>query len=113
MEPIELRHRARRAYELGRARLGAKAAGAALLIAAAAVALGRPPELTALLCAALALLAAREEHGAREFLLAGTAVAAVTASFGCTLGGAAGVVGMALGTVAAGAPVWLAARAHR
>jgi len=179
MEPIELRHRARRAYELGRARLGAKAAGAALLIAAAAVALGRPPELTALLCAALAalvaalafrggasaravtaglaagsgamllplvlmtagcsmfgpasmrfcvpacvvaggvvgaalaLLAAREEHGAREFLLAGIAVAAVTASFGCTLGGAAGVVGMALGTVAAGAPVWLAARAHR
>ena len=61
----------------------------------------------------LGRVAAREEHGAREFLLAGTAVAAVTASFGCTLGGAAGVVGMALGTVAAGAPVWLAARAHR
>jgi len=179
MEPIELRHRARRAYELGRARLGAKAAGAALLIAAAAVALGRPLELTALLCAGLAVLvaalafrggasgravragllagtgamllpvalmtagcsmfgpacmrfclpscvvaggamgaglalfAAREEHGAREFLLAGAAVAAVTASFGCTLGGAAGVFGMALGTVAAGTPVWLVARAHR
>jgi len=56
MEPIELRDRARRAYEMGRARLGAKAAGAALVIAAAAVLLGRPLEISALLCAALAIL---------------------------------------------------------
>ena len=58
MEPIELRARARRAYELGRARLGARAAGAALLIAAAAVGLGRPLDLTAALGAALAVVAA-------------------------------------------------------
>jgi len=170
MEPIELRVRARRAYQLGRARLGAKAGAAAL---------GRPVDLTALLGAALAVLAAalafrgraagravwaglaagsgamllplalitagcrmfgpgcmrfclpscvvagcamgaavatlarRQEQGAREFLAAGAVVAALTASLGCTLAGAGGVVGMALGTVLAGTPVWLAARAHR
>jgi hypothetical protein len=179
MEPIELRARARRAYELGRARLGAKAAAAALLIAAAAVALGRPLDLTALLSAALAVLVAalafrggasgravwaglsagsgamllplavltagcrlfgpaclrfclpacvvggaamgaalailarRQEQGEREFLASGAVVAAVTASLGCTLAGVGGVAGMALGTVLAGTPVWLAARAHR
>ena len=53
MEQIDLRSRARRAYELGRARAGAKAAGAALLLAAVAVVLGRPLDLTALLSAAL------------------------------------------------------------
>src|SRR5215510_15654448 len=58
MEPIELRARARRAYELGRARLGAKAAAAALIIAAAAAALGRPVLLTAAVGAALAVVAA-------------------------------------------------------
>src|SRR6266852_2237725 len=99
MEPIELQVRARRAYELGRARLGAKAGAAALLIAAAAIALGRPLDLTALLSAALAVLAA--------------ALAALTASLGCTLAGAGGVLGMALGTVLAGTPVWLAARVQR
>ena len=179
MEPIELRVRARRAYQLGRARLGAKAGAAALLIAAAAVALGRPLDLTALLGAALAVLAAalafrggasgravwaglaagsgamllplalitagchmfgpacmrfclpacvvggcamgaalailarRQERGTREFLAAGAVVAALTASLGCTLAGAGGVLGMALGTVLAGTPVWLAVRAQR
>ena len=62
---------------------------------------------------AVAILAGREDHGAREFLVAGAVVAGLTASLGCTLAGAAGVLGMALGTVAAGAPVWLAARARR
>ena len=179
MEPTELRARARRAYEFGRVRLGARACGAAMLIAAAALALGRPLFPTALLAlslgvvaaalafrggaggravwpglaagtgamllplgvttagcamfgpacmrfclpacvvagcvigAALALLAAREERGPREFLLAGTAIAALTAALGCTLAGAAGVAGMAVGTLAMGAPVWIAARAHR
>ena len=179
MEPIELRRRARRAYELGRARLGAKAAGAALLIAAAAVGLGRPLEISALLCSVLAILtfalafgggaagravwiglaagtfamllplavmtagcsmfgpacmrfclptcvvaggaigavvamlARRQEKGALEFLAAGASVAALTASLGCTLAGAAGVAGMAAGTILAGTPVWLAARAAR
>ena len=179
MEPIELRARARRAYELGRVRLAAKAAGAALLIAALAAALGRPPFLTAALGAALAVAAAalvfrgrasgravwtglcagsgamllplglatagcrmfgdacmrfclpacvagglamgfalatvarRQEQGEGEFLAGGAAVAALTASLGCTLAGAGGILAMALGTVLAGAPVWLAARAQR
>jgi len=179
MEPIELRARARRAYELGRARLGAKAAAAALAIAAAAAALGRPLLLTAVLGAALASLAAAlvfrgrasgravwtglwagsaamvlplalstlgcrmfgeacmrfclpvcmvgglamgfalatvargQEEGEVEFLAGGAAVAALAASLGCTLAGAGGIAAMALGTVLAGAPVWLAARASR
>ena len=53
MEQIDLRSRARRAYELGRARASAKAAGAALLLAAVAIVLGRPLDLTAVLSAAL------------------------------------------------------------
>jgi len=178
MEQIDLRPRARRAYELGRARLGAKAAAVVLALAAAAVALGRPVEVTALLAAALlpltavlafrgraagravwpallagsgamlmplavragcnvfgpscmrfclpacvlggvlvgaavAVLAAREAEGEREFLLAGIAVAGLAASLGCTLAGAAGVLGMAAGAVAAGTPVWLGARTRR
>lgn len=179
MEPIELRGRARRAYELGRARLGAKAAAAALVIAAAAAALGRPLLLTAAVGAGLAALAAAlvfrgraagravwtglgagsgamlmplglatagcrmfgdacmrfclpacvlgglamgfalatvargQEQGEGEFLAGGAAVAALTASLGCTLAGAGGILAMALGTVLAGAPVWLATRAHR
>jgi hypothetical protein len=63
--------------------------------------------------AGLALAARREESGAREFLLAGAAIAALTASLGCSLVGAAGVLGMALGTVAAGTPIWIVARASR
>jgi hypothetical protein len=179
MELIELRHRALRAYELGRARFAAKAAAAALVVGVAAVGLGRPLPLTAALSAilfvvvgvsvfrggaagravwpalaagagatflplairtagctlfgpecmrlclpacvvgggvmgvALALTARREEGQAREFLIAGTAIAALAASIGCSLAGAGGVVGMVLGTVAAGAPVWLVARADR
>ena len=62
---------------------------------------------------ALALTARREEDGPREFLVAGTAIAALAASVGCSLAGAGGVLGMAIGTVAAGAPVWLVARADR
>ena len=179
MEPIELRARARRAYELGRARLGAKAAAAALIIAAAAAALGRPLLLTAAVGAALAVVVAalvfrgraagravwtgllagsgamlvplglatpgcrmfgegcmrfclqacvvgglamgfalatvarRQEQGEVEFLAGGAAVAALTASLGCTLAGASGLVAMAVGTVLAGAPVLLTSRAHR
>jgi hypothetical protein len=179
MEPIELRARARRAYELGRARLGAKAAAASLVIAAIAAGLGRPLLLTASLGAALAILVAalafrgrasgravstglwagsaamllplalstagcrmfgeacmrfclpacvagglamgfalatvarRREQGEAEFLAGGAAVAALTASLGCTLAGAGGIVAMAVGTLLAGAPVWLAARAPR
>ena len=179
MEPTELRLRARRAYELGRVRMAARAGGAALLIAAAALALGRPlfptapialvlivaggvlvfrgraggravwPGLAAgtvamllpialttagcalfgpgcmrfclptcvvagcMLGASLALLGAREEQGAREFLLAGIATAALAAALGCTVAGAAGVAGMAVGVLAAGAPVWVVARPQR
>jgi len=179
MELIELRQRALHAYELGRVRLAAKTAAAALLIGAAGVGLGRPLGLTSLLSAilfvavgvttfrggaagravwpalaagagatflplairtagctlfgpecmrfclpacvlggcvmgvALALTARREEDGPREFLVAGTAIAALAASVGCSLAGAGGVLGMAIGTVAAGAPVWLVARADR
>ncbi len=63
--------------------------------------------------AAVAILARRQERGAGEFLVAGAVGAALTASLGCTLAGAGGVLGMALGTVLAGTPVWLAARAQR
>jgi hypothetical protein len=63
--------------------------------------------------AALALTARHEHKDAREFLVAGAAIAALTASVGCSLAGAAGVIGMALGTIAVGAPVWLAARPAR
>jgi len=62
---------------------------------------------------ALAWMARHEETHPREFLLAGAAIAALTASIGCSLIGAGGVIGMALATVAAGAPVWLAVRAVR
>jgi hypothetical protein len=178
MEPTELRLHARRAYELGRVRVAARAAGAALLIAAAALALGRPlfptapialvltiaagvlvfrgraggravwPGLAAgtgamllpialttagcalfgpgcmrfclptcvvagcMLGASLALLGAREEQGG-EFLLAGIGTAALAAALGCPVAGAAGVAGMALGVLAAGAPVWVVARPQR
>ena len=61
----------------------------------------------------LAWTARHEETHPREFLLAGAAIAALTASIGCSLIGAGGVIGMALATVAAGAPVWLAVRAVR
>lgn len=179
MEMTELRQTARRAYELGRIRLGAKVGAAALVIGVAAVGLGRPFGLTATLCgalavlvgfvafrggaggravwpalaagagamflalaiptagctlfgpqcmrfcfhaciaggaivgAALALTARHEEKDAREFLIAGAAIAALTASIGCSLAGAGGVLGMALGTVVAGTPIWLAARPAR
>jgi hypothetical protein len=179
MELIELRHKALRAYELGRARLAAKVAAAALLVGIAGVGLGRPLGLTAALSAllfavvgvtvfrggaagravwpalaagagamflplairtagctffgpacmrfclpacvlggcamgiALAVTARREESQPGEFLVAGAAIAALAASIGCSLGGAGGVLGMAIGTIAAGAPVWLVARADR
>jgi hypothetical protein len=63
--------------------------------------------------AVLPLVARHEQKNAREFLVAGAAIAAVTAAVGCSLAGATGVIGMALGTVAVGAPVWLAARPAR
>jgi hypothetical protein len=179
METIELRQVARRAYQLGRVRLGAKLGAAALVVGAAAVGLGRPVGISVALCtalaalvgliafrggaaaravwpalaagtvamffplairtagcslfgpqcmrfclhacvaggvamgAALALTARREESGAHEFLLAGAAIAALAASLGCSLVGAGGVLGMAVGTLAAGAPIWIAARAVR
>ena len=40
----------------------------------------------------------------------GAAVAALTGALGCTIAGVAGVLGMLAGTVAAGAPVLVAAR---
>ena len=63
--------------------------------------------------AVVAIRARRQEHDALEFLAAGVSVAALTASLGCTLAGAAGVLGMAVGTIVAGTPVWLTARADR
>jgi hypothetical protein len=179
METIELRNTARRAYELGRVRLGVKLAAIGVLVGAVAVGLGRPIDVSAALSgalavlvaliafrggaagravwpalaagtaamffplavrtagcslfgpqcmrfclhacvaggaamgAALALAARREEGGAREFLIAGVAIATLTASLGCALAGAAGVIGMALGSLAAGAPIWLAMRTAR
>ena len=56
METIELRQAARRAYELGRVRLGAKLAVASLVVGAAAVGLGRPVGITAALSVVLAAL---------------------------------------------------------
>src|SRR5437016_2019517 len=56
METIELRQAERRAYELGRVRLGAKLAVASLVVGAAAVGLGRPVGITAALSVVLAAL---------------------------------------------------------
>jgi hypothetical protein len=179
MELIELRRRAFRAYELGRAGLAAKSAAAALVVGLAGVGLGRPLGFSAALSAilfavvgltvfrggaagravwpalaagagatflplairtagctlfgpecmrlclpgcvvggcvmgvALALTARHEESAPREFLIAGTAIAALAASIGCSLAGASGIIGMGIGTVAAGAPILLVARAGR
>jgi len=46
----------------------------------------------------------------RRFVAAAVAVAALTGALGCTIAGVAGVLGMLAGTVAAGAPVLVAAR---
>jgi hypothetical protein len=179
MEKNELYARARRAYELGRAKVASQAMVAAAALAAASVALGRSPGQIALLAlvllplagglafrgraagravgpglvaggtamllplgvvfagdawlgfdcmrfclpacviggavagAAITSLAAAEQEGEREFLLAGISLAALTASFGCGLAGSAGLLGMALGAFVAGAPVWLVAHARR
>jgi hypothetical protein len=179
MEMTDLRAVARRAYEIGRARLAAKVGATALLVGIVAIGLGRPAGVTIALCAALAALvgftvfrggaagravwpalgagtgamflplairtagcalfgpecmrlclpgcvaggaivgaalalsARREEKDPREFLVAGAMIAPLTASVGCSLAGAAGVLGMVLGTVAVGAPIWLVARAAR
>lgn len=52
-----------------------------------------------------------ESHRARFFIVAG-GVAALAGAIGCSLAGAAGVLGMAVGVVGAGAPFLLAARAR-
>ena len=54
----------------------------------------------------IAARAAREES-AGGFLLAAVAVAGLMGAFGCSLAGAAGVLGMLAGIVLAGAPVLL------
>ena len=94
MEQIDLRLRARRAYELGRARAGAKAAGAALLLAAVAIVLGRPLDLTAVLSAALVPLV---------FVLAFRGRAAGRAVWpGLAAGGAAMLLPLAVRTAGCG-----------
>ena len=57
MEKNELVARARRAYEIGRAKVASKAVIAAIALAAAAVALGRPPRQIALVALFLLPLA--------------------------------------------------------
>jgi len=57
----------------------------------------------------IARAAAREEPHLR-FVAAAAAIAASTGSLGCTIAGAAGVLGMLAGTVCAGVPVLIAAR---
>ena len=57
----------------------------------------------------IASRAARDESGGR-FLLAAGAVAGLMGALGCSLAGAAGVLGMVAGTVAAGAPALVAFR---
>jgi len=179
MEKNELYARARRAYDIGRAKVASKAMVAAAALAAAAVALGRSPGQIALLAlfllplagvlafrgraggravwpglvaggtamllplgvvaagdawlgvdcmrfclpacvvggalagAAIASLAAAEQDGEGEFLLAGISLAAITASLGCGLAGSAGLAGMAIGALVAGTPVWFVAHARR
>jgi hypothetical protein len=57
----------------------------------------------------IARSAARREPD-RRFVASAVAVAALTGALGCTIAGVAGVLGMLAGTVAAGAPVLVAAR---
>jgi hypothetical protein len=59
--------------------------------------------------AVIARAATRNEVGA-PFLAAALAVAALTGALGCTISGAAGVIGMLAGVVAAGTPLLVAAR---
>ena len=54
--------------------------------------------------ALLALRAAKEQGGAL-FIASGLAIAGLMGALGCTLAGAGGVIGMAAGALAAGAPV--------
>jgi len=62
---------------------------------------------------AIATVASRQDDGEGEFLLGGIAIAALAASLGCTLAGGAGLLGMAMGALVTGAPVWLVAHARR
>jgi hypothetical protein len=59
--------------------------------------------------AVIARTAARHEQDPR-FLVSALAVAGLTGALGCTISGAAGVIGMLAGVVAAGAPLLVAAR---
>jgi len=59
--------------------------------------------------AVIAKLAVRQARDPR-FLAAALAVAALTGALGCTISGAAGVLGMLAGVVAAGTPLLVAAR---
>jgi hypothetical protein len=54
-----------------------------------------------------------QDDGAARFLLSALAVAGLMGAFGCSLAGAAGVLGMLAGTLAAGAPALLAWRRVR
>jgi hypothetical protein len=67
----------------------------------------------ALAGAAIATVASRQDDGRGEFLFGGITVAALAASLGCALAGSAGLVGMAMGALVTGAPVWLVAHARR
>ncbi|OLD09563.1 MAG: hypothetical protein AUI90_03830 [Deltaproteobacteria bacterium 13_1_40CM_3_69_14] len=60
-------------------------------------------------CMSLALTTVRRDADL-PFVLGALAVAALTGALGCTLAGAAGVLGMLAGVVVAGAPVLVAAR---
>jgi hypothetical protein len=62
---------------------------------------------------AIATVASRQDDGDGEFLLGGIAIAALAASLGCTVAGGAGLLGMAMGALVTGAPVWLIAHARR
>jgi hypothetical protein len=48
--------------------------------------------------------------GDPRFVAAALVIAALTGAFGCTISGAAGVIGMLAGVVAAGTPLLVAAR---
>jgi hypothetical protein len=53
---------------------------------------------------------ARRDGGGLGYVVAAAAIAGLSGAMGCSLGGSFGILGMAAGVVAGGAPILLAAR---
>jgi hypothetical protein len=66
--------------------------------------------LGGVLSGALIGVLARRDGGGLGYVVAAAAIAGLSGAMGCSLGGSFGILGMAAGVVAGGAPILLAAR---